>query len=256
MTDYIRASTIHIRRGALHHAFRYTVDYVLIDPDRPPRLRLLSFDRFNLWSVRQHDHGGERRHGRGAEWFRDVLRARGAWAPDLSIRLLTQPGFLWFRFNPVSFWIAMRGPDRVAIVAEVNSTFGQRHCYVCAHPDLRPITPDDRFTATKQMHVSPFQQVAGAYRFRFNLSPDAIDIRIDYENGGEGVIATLTGARSPATDRALLSAALRRPFGGLRVLALIHWQAARLWLRRAPFLRRQPAPATLVSDGMAGDDPR
>ena len=52
-----------------------------------------------------------------------------------AIRLITAPRFLWFEFNPVSFWIATQNGSPVAMVAEVNSTFGQRHCYYCAKPD-------------------------------------------------------------------------------------------------------------------------
>ena len=127
----------------------------------------------------------------------------------------------------------------------------QRHCYVCAHDDFRPIKRTDRLTATKVMHVSPFQGIAGEYHFNFGFTEKSVDIRIAYENESEGVIATLKGQRRPATNASLAWAALRRPLGAVRVVALIHWQALFLYLKRAPFLKREAPPEALVSNGHA-----
>ena len=247
MLQHIQAHTYHARRGSLKNAFSYGVDYVLSDlgTDQP---RLFSHNRFNLWSLWDRHHGGALREGRGVAWFRDILSERGFPLSDAQLLLLAQPRFLWFQFNPVSFWIALVDGQPCAFVAEVNSTFGQRHCYFCAHNDFSPIQKSDRLTATKLMHVSPFQKVEGLYHFNFGLTKTEINIRISYENGGQGVLATLIGKRTTATNRSLLWAVLRRPFGALRVLALIHWQAAVLYLKRAPFLKKQPPPALLLSE--------
>lgn len=247
-TEHIQGVTFHGRRGALKNAFRYGVDFVLYSFDGHDAPALLSRNHFNLWSVWDRRHGGVRGGGTGEAWFRDELQKRGA-PSDVKLVLLTQPSFLWFHFNPVSFWIALRGDSPVAYLAEVNNTFGDRHCYFCGHPDFRPIAPSDVLTAEKLMHVSPFQKVEGQYRFNFDWSDEAIDIRIEYQNGSHGVLATLVGQRQPATNRSLAWAALRRPFGAARVVALIHWQALKLWMKRAPFAPRPAPPKPLVSDG-------
>jgi DUF1365 family protein len=145
----------------------------------------------------------------------------------------------------------MRDGVPCAIVAEVNNTFGDRHCYFCAHPGFGPIQKSDTIVASKQMHVSPFQAVAGRYLFRFDINEKTIDIRILYENGAEGVYATLCGKRRTATDLSLARAAVRRPLGAVRVLALIHWQALILYLKRAPFMRKPPPPDVLISDAQS-----
>ena len=257
MIDHVKASTFHARRGGLKNAFTYGVDFLLLDPEAPARPALLSRNRFNLFSVRDRHHGGPRGRGRGVAWFREELARRGFPVAQARLLLLTQPGFLGYHFNPVSFWIALIDGRPHAFVAEVNNTFGHRHCYFCAHPDFRAIAPSDRLVAGKLMHVSPFQKVAGQYVFNFAFSDEAISIRIAYENGAEGVLATFSGPRRPATSRSLLGAALRRPFGALRVMALIHWQALILYLRRAPFLRKPPPPEPLISDshGLQGKAP-
>ncbi|MCT4608978.1 MAG: DUF1365 domain-containing protein [Pelagimonas sp.] len=248
MLDHIQARTHHARKGTLKNAFTYGVDFVLTDLSSETRL-LLSRNRWNLWSLWDHRHGGPRDHGQGVAWFREVLRARGFDPDGAQLVLLTQPSFLWFHFNPVSFWIALVDGMPRAFVAEVNNTFGQRHCYFCAHEDFRPITRKDQLLAHKLMHVSPFQKVAGQYRFNFDLTEDLVNIRINYVNGDQGVLATLVGPRRAATNRSLLWAALRRPFGAARVVALIYWQALILYLKRAPFLKKQPPSDLLISDG-------
>ncbi|SMR72014.1 hypothetical protein SAMN04488030_1359 [Aliiroseovarius halocynthiae] len=252
MLDHIQATTLHARLGNLKNAFRYGVDFVLTDLSGP-HPAVLSMDRFNLWSLRSRHHGGARGDGHGVVWFRDQLAARQFPVERATLYLLTQPSFLWFHFNPVSFWIAVIDDQPCAFIAEVNSTFGQRHCYFCAHSDFRPIQPADKLEAKKLMHVSPFQKIEGRYLFNFELSNTRVNIRISYENKGQGVLATLQGPRKPATNGSLLWAATRRPFGAARVVALIHWQAAILYLKRAPFLKKQPAPEPLVSDGHTVD---
>ncbi|WP_417250043.1 DUF1365 domain-containing protein [Celeribacter sp.] len=249
-TAHIQGQTYHTRRGAIHNAFRYGVDFVLIDMEDMGLPPLLSRNRFNLWSVHDRRHGGPRGAGEGLAWFRRELASRGLPLEGVSLLLLTQPSFLGIHFNPVNFWIAQRGGKTVAFVAEVNNTFGHRHCYFCAHPDFRPISPTEQMTAEKIMHVSPFQDVDGLYRFTFDVNARAVTIRIQFENGGEGVLATLVGTRDVATTRSLAWAAIRRPFGAARVVALIYWQALKLKLKGAAFRPAPAPPEPLVSEGI------
>ena len=242
---YLAGRTTHLRRGTVSHRLAHRVDYLLIDPDAPARPAFLSRNRFNLISVQDRDHGGPPGKGEGAVWARAVLAARGA--PEVTLSLLTQPRFLWFSFNPVSFWLARQQGKLVAVIAEVSNTFGQRHSYLCHLPGFAPITPAAEMTAQKVFHVSPFQDVAGAYRFRFDLTASRVDIRIAYGNDTEGVMTTLTGSLTPLATRHILAAALRRPFGPLRTLALIYWHAARLRLKGATYRRLPPAPETEIS---------
>lgn len=239
--EHIAGTTGHARRGDISNAFRYGVDYVLIDPEAKGGPRLFSRNRFNLFSVMDRHHGGARGRGRGVVWAREVLARAGLDPDGVQILLLTQPGFLGYVFNPVSFWLAMRGGTLRAVIAEVNNTFGDRHSYLCHRAGFAAITRETELTSRKIFHVSPFQDVEGAYRFHFDIRADRIAIRIEHENGRQGVVATLQGVRRPLTDRSILWAALRRPFGALRTITLIHWQALRLKLKGARY-RSRPAP--------------
>ncbi|OIQ31484.1 MAG: cyclopropane-fatty-acyl-phospholipid synthase [Alphaproteobacteria bacterium MedPE-SWcel] len=246
--EHIAGVTTHRRRGAIRHGFHYGVDYVLIDPEVDAGSpALFSRNRFNLTSVHDRDHGGPPKAGKGPTWARNVLAAEGLSDPQVQLLLLTQPRFLGYSFNPVSFWLALRDDALVAAIAEVSTPFGDRHSYLCRLPDFAPITRDSRITTPKSLHVSPFQEVAGSYEFGYDIRPDRIAIRILHRNGAEGVVATLSGGRAPLTNTGVLGAGLRRPFGALRTIALIHWQALRLKLKGAIYRTRPSPPSKEVT---------
>ena len=242
--DHIAGQTYHGRRGATKNAFRYSIDYLLLDAEAELATpRLFGRNRRGVMSLHDIDHGGAPHQGQGAVWARQVLAAHGIDLPG-RLDLLAQPRVLGHVFNPVSFWLChdFAGVLR-CVIAEVSNTFGDRHSYLCHHDDLRELTKADTVAAQKILHVSPFQPVEGGYTFRFDITPAAIGIWIDYTRGNGGLIATLTGARKPLTNVGILKALLRRPFGSRRVLALIHWQAVRLWWKGATF-RPHPKPPT------------
>lgn len=239
--EHIRGETFHGRRGAVTNSFRYGVDYLLLDPETASGPSLFSRNRRNLVSLHDSDHGGAPGAGRGVPWVREVLAAHGLPGRD-RVLLLAQPRVLGHVFNPVSFWLChdAEGDLRV-VIAEVTNTFGDRHSYLCHREDLGVLRREDTVAARKIMHVSPFQPVEGGYTFRFDIRDDRIGIWIDYSNGAGGLIATLIGKRKPLTNAGILGASLRRPFGSRRVLALIHWQALKLWLKGAGY-RTRPVP--------------
>ncbi|MEM7319098.1 MAG: DUF1365 domain-containing protein [Pseudomonadota bacterium] len=240
--EHIPAFTFHGRKGAVQNSFRYSVDYVMLDPEAAQAApRLFSRNRRNVMSFVERDHGGAPGKGRGAEWLRDAF-CKFQLPQPARISLLTQPRLFGFVFNPVSFWFCFANTgDLYAVVAEVTNTFGTRHSYLCHKPDLSAIGPSDRLAATKMLHVSPFQPREGGYIFRFDLRDDRVGVWIDYGRDRGGLIATLTGHRSKLDNKAILWSALRRPFGSRRVRALIHWQAVKLWFKGATF-RSEPAP--------------
>jgi len=246
--DHIAGHTYHGRKGAVQNAFRYSFDYVMIDAEAEVRgPSLFSRTRGAIAALHDKDHGGAPKQGRGATRVREVLDSHQIRLTG-RIVLLAQPKLLGHVFNPVSFWLIHDEDDALcAVIAEVTNTYGDRHSYLCHRADLRPITSEDRLTSRKVLHVSPFQEVEGGYTFRFDISDDRIGIWIDYTRGNGGLIATLAGPRRALTNRGILGALLRRPFGSRRVLFLIHWQALRLWWKGARFRSRPAAPEAEVS---------
>ena len=258
--DHIEGVTYHGRKGAVQNAFRYSVDYVLLNAEATPHAPwLFGRNRRGIAGLDDVDHGGAPKDGRGAPWVRDVLSAHQVVGVS-RIELLAQPKLLGHVFNPVSFWLCWRDDDAlIAVISEVSNTFGERHSYLCHHADLRPIAASDRLMTRKIFHVSPFQPVEGAYEFRFDISSERIGVWINYSQSEGGLVATLTGARAPLTNRAILRMLWRRPFGSRRVLTLIHWQALKLWAKKALYRPCPDAPKEEISrgwsrhDGVAGE---
>ncbi len=246
--DHIAGETWHGRVGDTENAFRYSIDYVLTDAERAPETpALFGRNRRGMMSLHDRDHGGAPGQGAGPAWVRDVLAVHDLPSPA-RIELLAQPRVLGHVFNPVSFWLCRdEGGILRVVIAEVTNTFGDRHSYLCYRDDLGEITWDSELEATKIFHVSPFQPIEGGYRFRFDISDAAIRIRIALTMGDRGLIATLTGSRNPLTSGSILRAALRRPFGSRRVLALIHWQALKLWWKGVRYRPRPEPPMEDVS---------
>ena len=254
--DLVSGRTWHGRRGSVRNGFSYRVDYLCLNAeDLWPRGPFgFARNRRALVSIRDRDHGGPPGQGGGATWVRSLLSMQGIPEPE-RIELLTQPRVLGSVFNPVSFWLCYCRGGLTTVIAEVNNTFGERHCYLCRRDDGGPITEADRLQAQKIFYVSPFQPVAGTYSFRFAISPDRIAIRIDYRteaeegDSAEGLVATLSGRRRPLGFGSMVGLVLRRPLNGWQVLGLIFWQALKLRLKGALYRVRGPEPDQPVSVG-------
>jgi DUF1365 family protein len=248
----------HARHRPKRNAFRYPVYFLRLPMRSLERAlvgqSLLSHNRFNLLSFHDADHGDKRRSVTLVAWIEALLRSEGIDDADGEIWLHTFPRVLGYTFKPVSFWFCQRIDGSLrAIVCEINNTFGERHCYLLAHRDGRPIAVGEELAATKVFHVSPFCAISGAYRFRFINRQDRTVARIEYDDvAGDGSLSplistSLSGRLQPVSNRALLSAFVRMPLFTFGVIARIHWQAVRLWWKRAPFFSKPAPPAVEVS---------
>lgn len=226
--------------------FRYPVALALLDledvTDLSRRLRLFGHNRPAPVTFRDRDHLlGQERPVR--EQLDEVLSERASGLPSGPVLLLTSLRTLGSLFNPVSLYYCWDEALLLRyVVAEVNNTFGDRFCYV-----LDELAPSGgsavRSHAAKVFHVSPFQQVGGAYEFTVGLPGDQLVVHIAHRReSGPALDATLSLRRRPFNSRSLLRTLGLSPLTGVRTLTLIHWQALRLWLGRAPFHSRPLPP--------------
>jgi DUF1365 family protein len=237
-----RGRVRHRRLRSPEHRFSYPVWYLLADLDElgelDQRLRFFSHNRFNLTSFDDRDHMGPT-----AEPVRDKLlrwlRDRGVETAVGRVRLLTQLRILGHVFNPVSFYFVDDLDGRLChAVAEVNNTFGESYCYL-----LEVAESSVRHEQRKRFHVSPFQPVDGRYRFRITDPEERMSVHIDLlREGGRVFDSTLSLTRRELDGASLLTTVARHPHIGFWTLALIHYQALRLWLKKAPFFPKPEAP--------------
>ena len=210
--------------------------------------RLFSRNRFNLLSFYDRDHGDGQQPL--LAWIDGLLRREGIDDADGEIWLQAFPRVFGFVFNPVSFWFCHRSDGALrVIVCEVRNTFGEKHCYLLDTDSCMPYGVE--LTAKKIFHVSPFCAIEGGYRFRFMRTdaaasgkPERTVARIDHDDDrGPLLLTSIEGTAQPLTDRRAVQALLGYPFLTFGVVARIHWQALRLWIKRVPFFRK-PAPPT------------
>lgn len=237
----------HLRLRPSRHGFDYPTWFLLLPlralRERPePSLR-----RNGRGWVSFHDAD----HGDGGPdclaWIDGVLRTEGIADAGGEVWLHTYPRLLGYAFKPVSFWYCHRADDSLAaIIVEVNNTFGGRHCYLLAGPDL---AWGRELHARKMFHVSPFCRVEGGYRFRF-MRTDAAGhrgrtvARIEHDDAqGPLLLTSVSGELAPLTRSRLRQALWRMPLLTLGVIARIHWQALRLLVKRVPFFGKGDAAA-------------
>ncbi len=242
----------HRRLRPASHAFNHAT-YFLMLPMRSLRdvpSVALRRNRFGALTFCDSDHGDGRDDA--LAWFDEVLAAEGIADADGEVWLQTYPRVLGHVFKPVSFWLALRRDGSLAaVLAEVNNTFGQRHCYLLHGPTLRW---GGEVQAAKVFHVSPFFGVAGRYRFRFDRSGAAgqpirrIVARIDHDDAEGPLLQTsLSGTLLPLDRGNARRAFFGTPLMTLGVVARIHWHALRLALKGMPFHSCPPAPERFVT---------
>ena len=235
---------LHRRLRPRIHAFAYPVFFVSLPLRRlaTANCAIFSVGRWNLLSFHDGDHGP--RDGTALlPWIESLLREHGL-PHDGEIILQAFPRVLGWVFNPVSFWYCHdRSGALIAVLAEVNNTFGGSHNYLLHNPDGAPLADDQELRADKQFHVSPFNKIVGAYRFRFDQACAQQVARIDYhDDEGPLLLTALVGEPHPWTAGTLWLAFLRMPFLTAGVMFRIHWQALKLWLKGVPFHGTKAAP--------------
>jgi hypothetical protein len=252
MSALYRSKVMHRRNGPKAYRFVYRVDSLLLDIDRLDELqrdlRLFSRNRFNLFGFRDTDHGPA--DGTSLRTWAETLLAAGN--VDLAggrIELLCFPRVLGYVFNPLSLWFCHhRDGSLRAVIYEVRNTFGEKHHYLVSEPDGSPVRERTFYSVAKQFHVSPFLGMAMEYRFMVETPGEQLRVLIDeYADGEKILVATLSGTRAALTDTALLRSFLSMPLMTVKIVAMIHWHALKLWLRGLRFYRKPDPPEHEVS---------
>jgi uncharacterized protein len=240
---------MHARLKPMGHRFSYRVMSLLIDLDRldaaDRQSPLFGVNRAALYSFSEADHG--MRDGSSLRLY--AQRCAAECGIDLTggrVLLLCYPRLLGFTFNPLSTYFSYRAGGELALmIYEVRNTFGDIHSYVL------PVKPGEisqagvRQQQEKLFYVSPFIEMAMRYHFRVSPPDHSIKLRI-LESDREGPLLSVTfhGRRRALTTAALLRSFFSLPLVTFKIVAAIHWEALRLWLKGA---RLVPRPNTAVA---------
>lgn len=251
---------MHHRFAPKDHRFVYRMFLFALDLDELDslhrQLRLFSFNRANVYTFRECDFlpSGEPLHnatppaGRPPDFSSlkarviAYLAGRGIDLDGGRVMLITLPRVFGYLFNPVSFYFCYDRTGRpVASIAEVTNTFKEMKPFVLG-PETH-IAGTFSLRLPKYFYVSPFTDMDVSFDFTLRAPTEKISVQIDdYEAGRRTLTSALTGVRQPLTDARLAWFSVKYPFITLRIIALIHWHALRLYLKRIPWFAKAARP--------------
>jgi uncharacterized protein len=240
----------HQRLRPTPHAFNYQAAFLLLPMRQLRALACTALARNGRAAISFHDCD----HGDGGPdalaWLEALLAREGVEHTDGEVWLQAFPRVWGYAFKPVSFWYVHAADGALsAVVAEVHNTFGQRHAYLLAGEG---VAWGREMQADKAFHVSPFFAVQGQYRFRFmRCEREGVEhllARVELHDEQGCVLTTsLSGTCQPLTAASARATLWRMPLFTLGVVARIHWQALRLWLKRVPWFSLPAPPAHAVT---------
>lgn len=229
MKTLYNAKIHHKRFHPNVNEFNYSGYYMKFSLDEMHSLKskLFSVNTFNLFSFYEADHGYK--DGSSLKkWAVDMLNKSNVIDFNGQIILQTFPRVLGYVFNPVSFWYCYQEGKLLAVICEVNNTFGESHNYVLKNAPAEKIA-----TLNKIFHVSPFYDIEGKYDFDFKTQNF---VRINYSfNDKLQLTTSLKGQEIPFTDQSLLKLFFKYPFYTIFIVFLIHLQALKLYMKKNKF---------------------
>jgi DUF1365 family protein len=234
--------------GVVHHSrpskhkLRYRVFMVAIDLDQREtvnsRLQLLKHNRPALMALYDRDHGARIDAPLRPQIEAKLHEAGIAWSGG-RIVLLTMPRLFNYVFNPLSVYFCYDAAGLlVALVHEVANTFGERHFYV-----LAPHAAADGKIAQacdKAFFVSPFLEMGLSYEFEVTPPGERAVVSMLVRRGRDiALTASFAGERRDLNDANLLRVWASNPLMTLAVIAGIHWEALKMWMKGVRYLGRQ-----------------
>ena len=247
-------SAIYIGRVAHNrpgkHRLRYRVFMLALDLDdlqiSDRRLMLFAHNRAALVAVYDRDHGA-RIDAPLKPQVEAKLREAGIGWDGGRIVLLTMPRLFNYVFNPLSVYFCWRRDGALAaLVHEVSNTFGERHFYVL--PARAAADGQIAQACDKDFFVSPFLEMGLRYEFRIKPPEDKVMVAMVVRRGHEiALTASFAGERRELTDAALLRAWAGNPLMTFAVIAGIHWEALKMWVKGVRYLGRRARPSEPTS---------
>lgn len=234
-------TVVHKRLRPIEHGLSYRVFSCLFDCSRldalDERMRLFSYNRFNLFSLFDRDHT----NGDGLqEYLERIAKKSGHGGSIKRFMMLCYPRVLGYVFNPLTVYYGLDADDEIRlIIYEVRNTFGGKQTYVI------PAAPKDGSTifqrCRKRFYVSPYNNADGLYSFHATLPAEEVTLGVALTaDGGPILKAHFRGKRVPFNDKNLLKAAASTGWLTVKVIAAIHYEALKLWLKGMRFV---PKPA-------------
>ena len=231
----------HRRFKPKRHFFTYKTFSLLIDlyeiKNLEKKIKFFSYNKFNILSFYDLDHGP--RDGTSLiNWVKNTLAEAKINIGTGTIKLLCYPRFFGYVFNPLSiFYCYDDNSDLKAILYEVKNTFNEQHTYVF------PASTSSNLIlhkCHKKFYVSPFMEMKTFYNFRL-LKPGKILNVFIKQSDHEGTLLTAcqAGKRIEISGKNLFNEFFTHPLMSFKVIAAIHFEAFRLWVKGVKYVERK-----------------
>ena len=231
---------IHRRFKPKEHYFKYKVFSLLVDIDEleviQKKIKIFSYNKFNIISFFDKDHGP--RDGTSIkDWIFKNLKEIGIYNEKIKIKLFCYPRIFGYVFNPLSvFFIYDKNSRLISILYEVKNTFGEQHTYIFKTNDDKIITNNCK----KKFHVSPFINMECHYYFRVQKPSDKISVIIDQKDkDGKLLYASQDGKAKELNEKNLINSYICHPLMTFKIIAAIHYEALKLWLKGIKIIKRK-----------------
>ena len=232
-------TVIHKRFKPKVHFFKYKVFSLLLDLSElnhlDKNINFFSYNSFNLISFFDKDHGA--RDGSSLfEWVKKILVENNMNSENIKIKLLCYPRIFGYVFNPLSVFFICNVKDKlIAILYEVKNTFDEQHTYI-----FKINNNLFKHNCEKKFHVSPFIEMNCNYFFKTSKPADTISVVIDQYQSNEKILyASQNGKRTDFTTSELIKSYLKHPLMTFKIIAAIHFEAFKLWIKGIKFIRKK-----------------
>ena len=227
----------HTRLRPKQHKLNYTVFYLnvnLKEIKNKNSLHILSFNKFNLFSIYDKDHGPVNCKNID-KWIRDLIKKNNIKVNIENIYLLSFPRVLGYVFNPLSVYSCLDKNNKVILqIYEVHNTFNQRYFYIVKNSFNKR---NHNNIYKKKFHVSPFISMNGKYKFKSYINKERIKLIVEYFSKTESFFASFSGTEKKLNNYNLLTYFLKIPFMSLKIIIGIHFEAIILYFKGVKFFK-------------------
>lgn len=242
----------HTRLQPVTHRLKYPLYLYALDLDELEELDinnpLFGYNRLRPTSIFDADY---LQPGPGTirKKIETLLTDNGITKRVSSVFMITSARYFNYVFNPVSFHYCFSDTgDLIAVVAEVNNTYGERHLYVL-HDRMESSNGfRARYQSDKQFHVSPFNRIEGTYDFCFSDISNSLEIQINLIKNQKKIFnARLQATGIPLTLLNHGKTLLKHPVAPHLSTPRIYLEALKLSiLKKLPFFDKPVPPSKMT----------
>ena len=227
---FFEGSVYHKRFHPKTHEFTYPFNLLDINLALIKSLKnaLFSLNGFNLLSFKSKDHfGSDKDFTHNVE---ELLEKFGLQSTQ-EVRFITLPRMFNFVFNPISVLVLIEDERPTHLLAEVHNYNGGNIVY----PVELEMTKQELYKGKveKDMHVSPFLDRKGIYKFFLEYSDEKMNLGVTlYEGGEKKLVANFTGKALPFSVSSIVHLLTRQTFLTFGVVTRTLYQSFKLWRKK------------------------